>query len=146
MKKKKKYYDGYLTIEASFIIPAVLMILLLLLYWGFYCYDKSVSVQCSYIAALRGSNQWELSDGQIEAYTLEQLEKLTGETLLYLKTEESYVDVGILEIKAGVKGGMDILFSKLRGDTMERWDTESEKKAYRLKPASYIRTYRILKE
>lgn len=146
MKKKRKYYDGYLTIEASFLIPAVLMILLLLLYWGFYCYDKSVSVQCSYIAALRGSNQWELSDGQLETYTLEQLEKLTGETLLYLKTEKTYADVEILEIKAGVEGGMDILFSKLRGDTMERWDTESEKKAYRLKPASYIRKYRILKE
>ena len=144
--KKRKYYDGYLTVEATFLFPVMFMILLLLIYWGFFCYDKSVSIQCCYLAALRGSNQWEMNDERTEAYALEQLESLTDETLLFMKKGDVYADVGLLEIKAGIKGKMDILFSGLRGDSMNEWLTESEKKAYRLKPASFIRKYRIFGE
>lgn len=146
MKKRKDYYDGYLTVEASFLVPLVFIVLLLLTYWGFYCYDKSVSIQCSYLAALRGANQWEISAAQQEMFALEQLEKLTDETFLFMKKDNLSVDVGLTEIKAGVLGDMDILLGKLKGDVMERWTVESEKKAYRLKPTSFIRIYRILKE
>ena len=144
MKKRKEYYDGYLTVEASFLVPLVFMILLLLIYWGFYCYDKSVSIQCSYLAALRGSNQWQMSDAEQEKFTLEQLKKLTGETQLFLKEQDIYVDAGLAEMKTGVLGSMDILFTALRGNDGEKWMVESEKKAYRLKPASFIRRYRLL--
>ena len=67
MKKKIEDLDGYLTVEASFLFPVMFMILILLIYWGFYCYDKSVSIQCSYLAALRGSNQWQMSNEQVES-------------------------------------------------------------------------------
>lgn len=143
MKKRKKHYDAYMTVEASLLVPLVFIILLLLIYWGFYCYDKSVSVQCSYLAALRGSNQWEMSDAKREAFTLEQLEKLMNETILFMKEEDIYVEAGLTEIKAGVLGSMDILTEGLRRAEMERWTVDSEKKAYCLKPASFIRKYRI---
>ncbi len=143
MKKRREYYDGYLTVEASFLVPLVFMVLLLLICWGFYCYDKSVSIQCSYLAALRASNQWEMSDEQQEAFALEQLEKLTDETLLFLKKGDVYVNVGFTEIKAAVMGGMDVLYGTLEEEGMKQWMVESEKKAYRLKPASFIRMYRI---
>lgn len=146
MKKRKEYYDGYMTVEAAFLVPLVFMILMLLIYWGFYCYDKSVSVQCSYLAALRGASQWEMNDAQQEAFALKQLEKLTDEALLFLKEQDIYVDAGLAEMKAGVRGSMDILLTALRGNDRERWMVESEKKAYRLKPASFIRKYRLFGE
>lgn len=144
MKKKIKYLDGYMTVEASFLFPVMFLILMLLIYWGFYCYDKSVSIQCCYLAALRGSNQWQMSNEQVESFVKEQLETLTEETLLYMKKEEMYVNATLVEVKAGISGKMDILFSKLRGDGMKEWITESEKNAYQLKPTSFIRKYRIL--
>lgn len=141
--KKKRFYEGYLTVEASFLIPVTFMILMLLIYWGFYCYDKCVSVQCSYIAALRGSNQWEMSESQKEQYTMEQLEKLTQETILYVKTTDLHVDTSLTEIRAGVSGGINILASVDGKRKTDRWNMESEKKAYNLKPTSYIRVFRI---
>lgn len=143
MKKKKKYYDGYLTVEASFLVPITFVIMMLLLYWGFYCYDKSVSVQCSYLAALRGAERWDLSDAQQKEYAQEQLEKLTKETLLYIKTEKLYTKNGIKEIKAGVTGGLDILVGTKESVGSKRWILDSEEKASSLKPTSYIRIYRI---
>lgn len=144
MKREKGYYEGYLTIEATFIVSIAIMIIVLLMYWGFYCYDKSVSVQCSYLAVLRGSNEWEMSNGELESFVLQNLNKLTDETFLYTKKGNLDVSVGITEIKAKINGGMEILFSGIRGDTMTKWELNSEKKASRLKPASFIRKYQLL--
>lgn len=141
--KKKMYYDAYMTVEASFILPAAVMIIVLLLYWGFFCYDKSVSVQCSYLAALRASSEWELTTVDAKQLAFKELDKLTEETFLFVKKENLYVDAGLLSIEAGTSGRMEILFSKLRGDDMTQWMFDSKKSAYRLKPSSYIRKYRL---
>lgn len=141
--KKKVYYDAYMTVEATFIVPAAVMIIVLLLYWGFFCYDKSVSVQCSYLAALRTSNEWELTMSESEQMALEELDGLTEETFLFAKKGEMTADAGLLSIEAGVSGKMDILFSALRGDGMTHWLMNSRKSAYRIKPSSYIRKYRL---
>lgn len=125
-------------------MPAAVMIVLLLLYWGFFCYDKSVSIQCSYLAALRTSNEWELTTAESKQRALEILEELTEETFLYTKKGEVYTEAGLTSIEAGVSGKIDILFSKLRGDDMTQWQLDSTKSAYRLKPTSYIRKYQLL--
>lgn len=142
--KKRVYYDAYLTVEATFIVPLAVMILLLLVYWGFFCYDKSVSVQCSYLAVLRASNEWELTAAESEQVALEELDKLTEETFLFVKKGDMSANADLMSIKAGVSGKMDILFSQLRGDNMTQWLMDSKKGAYRLKPSSYIRKYRLL--
>ena len=144
--RRKKYYDGYMTVEASFIVPAAIMILALLLYWGFFCYDKSVSVQCCYLAALRASNEWDLTASEAKQMVAEELEKMTDQTFLFINRENMNVKVGLLNIEAGISGRMKILFSELRGDDMENWLTDSTKSASRLKASSYIRRYRLLGE
>ncbi len=144
IKEKKIYLGGYLTIEASFIMPMVFILLLFLIYWGFYCYDKSVSIQCSYLAALRGSNEWELSNAEVEQYTKQQLEVLTKESLLYLEAEEVCANAGLLHLEAGIKGGIKVPFLSYRAGAKESWMIEEEKTAYQLKPASFIRKYRII--
>ena len=144
--KRKKYYDAYLTVEASLIVPAAVMLLVLLIYWGFFCFDKSVSVQCSYLAALRASNEWELTISEAQQKALEELEKLTDCTFLFLNRENMNAKAGLLSIETGVSGRMEILFSELRGDEMKSWLIDSTKSATRLKPSSYIRKYRLLGE
>ena len=141
---RKKFYDGYMTVEASFIVPAAVMILVLLLYWGFFCYDKSVSVQCSYLAALRASNEWDLTVSQAERMAKEELEKLTDQTFLFINRENMSAQAGLLNIETGISGKMEILFSKLRDDDMKNWLMDSSKSASRLKPSSYIRKYQLM--
>ena len=144
--KKKVYYDAYMTVEASFIVPLAVMIFLLLLYWGFFCYDKSVSVQCSYLAALRASNEWELTTSELKQMALEELDTLTERMILFVKMDERTADANLLNIETEVSGNMDILFSALRGDDMTNWLIDSKKSAYRLKPSSYIRKYHLVGE
>ena len=144
MNKKGIYYDAYFTVEASYIMPVAVMILLITIYWGFFCYDKSVSIQCSYLAALRTSNEWELTTTESKQEALEILEDLTDKTLLYTRRGELYVDIGITRIEAGVSGKLNTLFSGLGGINTTQWKLDSKKSAYRLKPSSYIRKNRLL--
>lgn len=144
VKKDKKYCDGYLTVEASFIVPILFGIMLFLISWGFYCYDKSVSVQCSYLASLRASNQWEIRNGEKEALAMEELEKLTAQTMLYIKPEKTYAKAGLLEIRTGITGGFSIGGTEKKGS--RKWMIQSEEKAYLLNPTSFIRRYRIFGE
>ena len=88
MRKKKKYMDGYLTVEATFLVPKAFILLCVVIYWGFFFYDTSVSIQCAYVSALRGSNQWQLGYAGQREYAHGQLETLIGETLLFMDSEK----------------------------------------------------------
>ncbi|MGN0377113.1 MAG: TadE family protein [Suilimivivens sp.] len=46
---------GYLTVEASFIMPWVVFLYLLIILCGFYLYDRCVISQDNYLLAFRGS-------------------------------------------------------------------------------------------
>lgn len=50
-----KRWNGYLTVEASFILPIVLFLYLLIVLCGFYLYNRCVISQDNYLIALRGS-------------------------------------------------------------------------------------------
>lgn len=146
MKKKVLYYDAYMTVEATFIMPMAVIIIMLSVYWGLFCYDKSASIQCSYLAALRTSNEWNLTNAEAKQKGLEILDRLTEETFLSGYNENLYVEVGLTDIKAGVSGKKNIPFSGLREGNINQWNMSSVKKAYRLNPVSYIRRYQLLGE
>lgn len=52
MHKKLK---GYLTLEAAYIMPVVLLLYVLIILAGFYLYNRCVISQNNYLLALRGS-------------------------------------------------------------------------------------------
>lgn len=146
MKKKWKYYNAYFTVEASFIVPMAFLLSLLLLYFGFFCYEKSISVQCCYLAALRGSNEWELSGNKLEQYVNQTLEQLLEEKQLFHTEVSKSITANISGITVSVDSHMQVPFSKARGDDITGWDMNSQKSAIRNKPSSYIRKYQFLKE
>ena len=91
MKKTNKKYDAYFTVEASFIVPMVFLLILLTVQYGFFCYEKSVSVQCCYLAALRASNEWKLSGAELEKFVKEETDKLLEQRNLYpIKNEVQF--------------------------------------------------------
>lgn len=143
---KKKTYDAYMTIEASFIIPLSFLLIIMTLYLGFFCYEKSVSVQCCYLAALRGSNEWELSGQSLEVFVGQTLEQLVNEKYLYQIKREYCTNANIAGVEVSMDEYMNIPFSKIRGDDINGWNINSKKEAFRNKPASYIRKYQILNE
>ncbi len=143
---KKKLYDAYFTVEASFIIPMAFLLIILTLQYGFFCYEKSVSLQCCYLAALRTSNEWNLSGSEAENYAINEAEKLLEERMLYPIDKEINSDVSLLGIEVMMEGDMAVLFSEARGDLVENWKIDSEMRAGRMVPTEYIRKYHVIKD
>ena len=50
-----KRENGYLTVEASLLFPMVLLFTVMMIFLGFYSYDRCVLEQSAYEAALRGT-------------------------------------------------------------------------------------------
>lgn len=50
-----KKLKGYMTVEATYIVPVVLVIYVMLILCGFYLYDRCVIAQDNYLIAFRGS-------------------------------------------------------------------------------------------
>ena len=142
---KKRYYDAYFTVEATYIVPMVFLLIVLMIQYGFFCYEKSISVQCCYLAALRVSNEWELSGKELEKHAMDEAEKLLEERGIYPVTREieSVATLAGLEVEA--KGHMEVLFSLIRGDSVNEWEIDSLKRAGRTIPSEYIRRYHMIK-
>lgn len=143
---KKKMYDAFMTIEASFVIPMSFLLMILLLYIGFFCYEKSISVQCCYLAALRGSNEWNLSGSGLENYVDDMMKQLVEEKYL-VRTEQAYkIATGNSSVTVQTEGMIKVPFSLPIGSEADRWNICSEKTAERHQPTSYIRRYQAAKE
>lgn len=143
---KKRMCDAYMTIEATFIISLSFILMIMLLYIGFFCYEKSVSVQCCYLAALRGSNKWNLSGCNLENYVDKTMKQLVEEKYL-VRTEQAYkVQANKSFVTIQTEGLINFPFSFLLGSEAYKWDIYSEKTAERHQPTSYIRRYQAIKE
>jgi len=146
MKQKRNDYDAYLTVEASFIIPLSFFLIILTLYFGFFCYEKSITLQSCYLASLRGSNEWELSGIQLKQYVEKEMHSLLEEKQLYAIEKEFKINTSIMGIEVLIEEYMEVPFAAARGDDITGWDINSGKKAIRNKPSSYIRKYQSIKE
>lgn len=144
MRIKRKVYDAYFTVEASFIIPIVLFLLVLILQWGFFCYEKSIALQCCYLSALRASDKWELSGRELENYATEQAEYLLAERNLYPVNRKSNAKITLMGIEVELDNNMDVLFAKTWGSKESEWYWEEKKQAGRIVPSEYIRKYHMI--
>ena len=66
--KIRKIQNAYLTIELSLIFPIILLVIVLVVHWGFMMYDRVIMSQDAYLLALRGAV---ISDKEPEQYALE---------------------------------------------------------------------------
>lgn len=72
----RKKANGYMTLEASFIITWAVFLFVLLIYLSFYSYDKCVLFQDAYTVCFRGSIQKD--EGQVVSYIDAHMQKQFG--------------------------------------------------------------------
>ncbi len=53
--RKNRKFDAYMTVEASFIVPAATFIIILIIYLSFYMYGKCILFQDVYVLGFRGA-------------------------------------------------------------------------------------------
>lgn len=141
-KKRKFALKGYMSLEASFIMPWVIFLFVFLIYTSFYLYDKCVLFQDAYMLCLRGSVQKE--EGGALKYVNEHMMEKFG---------SKYFGVGRVDAKAE-QSGQEIrvigtcsvkipIAHFLTMSNKSGWQIQTEAKAQIINPTKIIRKCRM---
>lgn len=138
MCNRVKRLSGYLTVEASLLVPMMVVLLIIIMYWSFYIYNNCVVYQDCYISSLRGSQMMDMKESQIENKVKEYAETLLDNQLFQYQKEPE-VSVGILSVKVSAKS---VISNKTKGLIEQKNDlftTTREAESKRIDPVWLIR-------
>lgn len=140
----KKLKKGSSTIEASFLIPIILWILILLIYLAFFFYNKLLVEEVSYIAALRASQLEWSSASQKYDEAQRSMEELLKNKLIAIKKYEKKIQVGATKIEISIKVNQPVPLRSMISRYYQKgtFEYNASQKAKCLKPYQYIRMVR----
>ncbi len=138
IRKKHICLDGYMTLEASFIIPLTFICFIIILLYTFFLYNHLVVYQSCYISALRGSQVKNATTDAIKKYVDEQATKLLEEQVYQYQIDHTS-DVSALSIKVNAVSKVTNLMSKF--DLYKEGELVSNRgvSVNRINPVDYIR-------
>ena len=127
MKNKlvRNYVDGYMTVEAGFIIPFVFIIFMIMVYFVFYLFNNSVLYQKTYIAALRGQQLRTASVGETRDYIEKQLDELLNEQIFQYQLDYG-VTVNTSSIKVSSNSKIENRLARFGLYSRESMDSKSK--------------------
>lgn len=141
--KGKGDKGGYMTVEASLIMPFVLAVIFFIIYAGFYQHDRCVMEQAAYRAALRGSSLYGADKEEKYCAVENTLEELTKDCFAAMDT--SYEVVMRDQLVISSEGTLKIPLSGLaRLVGAGEWTTEKETETRLQDPVFFIRVCRRL--
>ncbi len=140
-KRKSLQAAGYMTVEASFLVPFVIFLMVFLIYLSFYLYDRCVLFQDSYALCFRGSVQKvEEPQNYINANQAKQFgTKYFGVGQVNVRANQSGREVSVYadcEVKVPFTH-----FMTMAG--REEWSIKTQAKAQRINPTKIIRMSRM---
>lgn len=86
-KNNKNMLKGSITIEASIIMPIIIIIVALLVYLSFFLYNRCIITQMTYISALRGSLSEENLARVEQSIQIEEKELFSNKVLAIAKIQ-----------------------------------------------------------
>ncbi len=137
-KRKPISLDGYMTLEASFIVPLAFICFIIILLYTFYLYNHLVVYQSCYISALRGSQIKNATTDAVKNYVDEQATLLLGEQVYQYQIDHTS-DVSALSIKVNAVSFITNLMSIF--DLYKERELVSDRgvSINRIDPVDYIR-------
>lgn len=144
---KKKDLRGSFTIEAAIIMPIIIIIMVMLIYLGFFQYNRCVMTQKTYVAALRGAIYDEQLEGNIlerNRYTETELKNLYGTKILAARGFRSRVEMDNKEVKVHSDTSVKVPFVMLLRNQGYKngWQIQVEKQVSIYKEIEFIRACR----
>ena len=133
--------DGYMTLEASFIMPITVILITALMYLSFYLYTIAFLNQAAYIAAFRASLCDE-GNAEAEAAAARELDKLLKESVLPIKGLEKQINVSAVSVGVSLQANLALPAPGLQLISQQEWDLTAEKKALIRDAAAFIRAAR----
>lgn len=137
----RKTADGYMTVEASFIISWTMFVFVLLIYLSFYSYDKCVLFQDAYTVCFRGSIQKD--ENQVVPYIDGNMQRQFGKKYFGVGKVQGTVDknghttsvTGECQVKVPIRQ-----FFTMQGRA--GWTIRTKAKAQIINPTKVIRRCR----
>lgn len=143
-KRKEKWMDAYFTVEASFIIPMVLVIFVLILYLGFFLYDRCLFSQDAYLLCFRGSILKE--EEEIEEKVASMRAEQFGRKYFALDSQESEVsEDGKWIVMEGEASLAPAVFGRAALMPEGVWRISYRGKARKTDPVYQFRRYRRIR-
>lgn len=133
--------DGYMTLEASFIMPITVILITALMYLSFYLYTIAFLNQAAYIAAFRASLCDE-GNAEAEAAAARELDKLLKESVLPIKGLEKQIKVSAVSVGVSLQANLALPAPGLQLISQKEWDITAEKKVLIRDAAAFIRAAR----
>lgn len=150
-ESEKEWSKGSFTIEASIIIPIIIMITVMIIYVSFFLYNRCIISQKSYIVAFRGSMYEEgFTDPVLDriGFIKREKESLYGNKLIAIKSFQTKCDVQDKSIAVHTEAYIKVPFSLLlkRQGFYNGWIIKEQKKARIIKEIDFIRNCRKLEK
>ncbi len=133
---------GYMTVEASFIIPWVIFIFIFIIYSAYFLYDRCVIFQDSYAYAVRAANK-QMSGTDVERYMNDNAAAQYGNKYIAVSGIKESFKVSEKEIAIEAAGQPKCQFipnavlPDIRG-----WKASADVKASRENPTQFMRICR----
>lgn len=141
LKCFKTGWSGYMTVEATLMMPIVLYVCIFIIYSGFFMYDRCVMKQDAYRAAMKAGSMYRQDGQEVYNTAWDTLEKLTENK--YIATQ-CYYEVSVQgKICVAVQGEVEVPFGGLEKMTgVSGWKIEEKVESQCLNPVFFIRMCR----
>jgi len=136
---REKTIDGYLTVEATLIMSITLVCVVLLIYIGFYQYDRCLLTQDTYRLALKGSSTQFIDNEEIYHKISTECKEYYWNKYIGMKVSEPSIEVSGGEVSVEIEGIIKIPF--VFGKT---WTISQKSFSKRIVPSKDIRLFRRL--
>lgn len=138
ISNNKAALAAYMTVEASLLLPCIIMILVLTIYWTFYMYNKCVIYQDCYISALRGSQQINKEDSEVYQITQDNIKTLLTNQLFQYQIEPE-IFISDERVKVKTITSIEILNTNIIDLKGNNLNSEREAYSIRVNPSELIR-------
>lgn len=136
---------GYMTVEATLIVPIVLYVCIFIIYSGFFLYDRCVMKLDAYRAVLRASSIYRQDSQAVYNTAWDMMETLTAEK--YIAAEYQYEIAVQGKVQVKICGQVEMPFRGIEEMTgVSAWSIEEIVESKCLNPVLFIRTCRRLIE
>ncbi len=137
-----KNNKGMMTIEACILLPIIIMISLLVIWLGFFLYNKTLLLECAGIAAIKGSQMAEEDNETLAGAAAVRAEELLTQKTVAMEIQDIIVSVDHGAVTVKITGVMQVPRAIFLMDIYQddRWEIHVEQTAERLRSCSILRT------
>lgn len=140
----RKRFDVYFSLEASLLLPLIILVIWLIILTGFYLYNVHCIHQITSIGALRGAGMKRESREEIKQYLEEEIEKMIRERLVMMEEINYQVKIDTQNVEVKVDGTMHFPVFSILKDSLKLWEISADSRYKREDPVDSIRRMRLV--